>query len=502
MNETTRHDGDGLPLERMPTGVTGLDDVLRGGLVRGATYLIMGRPGTGKTTLGNQLCFGRVAQGGRAAYITLLSESHVSMLRNLRSMNFFDEAVINKSLFYVGAYKALRDGKLRGLLEIVSRVMKDGETSLLVIDGAAPARMHADNEVALKEFVVELQTLSALRNCTTILLANMTSDEVNGAEHTMVDGLVELAFERTRRRTIRTLEVLKFRGTEHLLGPHEATISDTGITVHARLEDLQAGSQRPAPALDIRAATGVAGLDAMLLGGLTAGTTTVALGYAGSGKTTLGMHFLEAGAAAGEPGVFFGFYESPDRLLQAADGTALRLRAQTKEGLFSHVWQPSYEFGLDQLAERLLGEVERCQARRLVIDSLDGFRQASTDQERTVRFMTALLNELRARGVTVLLTDETLKPSGPEMEMRIQGMSALVEGLVLLEYVMISTSLRRLVAVIKQRGTQQASFTREFSLTSHGMVVAADSKSAEDLIARADSLHARRSRKPSPPEGE
>jgi circadian clock protein KaiC len=486
----------------MPTGVVGLDRVLRGGLVRGATYLIMGRPGTGKTTLGNQLCFARVAQGDRAAYVTLLAESHGSMLRNLQTMRFFDPGVVNKGLSYVGAYRALRDRKLRGLLEIISRVMKDEKCSLLVIDGAAPARMHADTEVALKEFVVELQALSSLLNCTTVLLANMTSDEVSGAEHTMVDGLIELAFDRARRRTLRTLEVVKFRGSEHLLGRHELTVSAAGVEVHPRLEEVLDGSRRPAAASVSRTALGIAGLDSMLQGGLATGTTAVVLGYAGSGKTTLGMHFLDTGANAGEPGLLFGFYESPDRLLRAADGIGLGLRAAAAKGLFSHVWQPPYEFGLDILAERLFAELEQRQAQRVVIDSLDGFRQASSDPERTIRFMTALLNELRARGVTVLLTDETLKPSGPEMEMRVQGMSALVENLLLLEYVMVSTRLRRLVAVIKQRGSQQASFTREFDLTSKGIVVAADAKSAEELISRAEELHSRRSRKPSPPEGE
>ena len=495
---------DSMPgaLERMPTGVVGLDSLLRGGLVRGATYLVLGRPGTGKTTLGNQLCFSRVAQGDRAAYLTLLAESHGSMLRNLQTMAFFDGRAINNGLSYVGAYRALRDGKLRGLLEIVGRVMKEEKCGLLVIDGAAPARMHADTEVALKEFVVELQVMSAMLDCTTILLANMSSEEVNGAEHTMVDGLIELAFERSRRRTLRTIEVLKFRGTEHLLGRHELTITADGVQVHPRLEDVMDGALRPSPASEGRAPFGVPGLDAMLEGGLATGTTTVVLGYSGSGKTTLGMQFLQTGAAAGEPGVLFGFYESPERLLQAADGVNVGLREAGTQGLFSHVWQPSYEFGLDVLAERLFAEIERTKARRVVIDSLDGFRQASSDPDRTIRFMTALLNELRARSITVLLTDETLKPSGPEMEMRIQGMSATVENLLLLEYLMVGPRLRRLVAVIKQRGSQQGAFTREFDLTQQGIVVAADAKSAEELISRADELHTRRSRKPSPPEGE
>jgi len=183
-------------VERAPTGVPGLDAVLRGGFVRGGIYLVMGRPGTGKTTLGNQLCFEHVKQGGRAAYMTLLAESHATMLKNLHTMKFFDASVINNGLSYVGAYRALRDEKLRGLLEMVRRVILDEKASLLVIDGISPARALAENDVALKEFVVELQMLSAMTNCTTILLANMTASDANDPEHTMVDGLIELAWNR------------------------------------------------------------------------------------------------------------------------------------------------------------------------------------------------------------------------------------------------------------------------------------------------------------------
>ena len=313
------------PVERAKTGVSGLDALLRGGFVRGAIYLVMGRPDTGKTTLGNQLCFEHVKQGGRAAYMTLLAESHATMLKNLQSMAFFDANVINSGLSYVGAYRALRDEKLRGLLDMVRRVILDEKASLLVIDGISPARAMADNDVALKEFVVELQMLSAMTNCTTILLANMTAKDANDPEHTMVDGLIELAFESHQRRTLRTLEVIKFRGTRHLLGRHELEISSAGVSVNPRLEDLLDGSERPAPASDQRASTGIRELDTMLRGGVLRGTTSVALGFSGSGKTTLGLHFLNAGAELGEPGILFGFYESPDRIQQAGQCIGLDL---------------------------------------------------------------------------------------------------------------------------------------------------------------------------------
>jgi circadian clock protein KaiC len=488
-------------VERAKTGVLGLDTVLRGGLVRGAIYLVMGRPGTGKTTLGNQLCFAHVAQGGRAAYLTLLAESHAAMLKNLHTMSFFDASVINNGLSYVGAYRALRDEKLRGLLDMVRRVILDEKATLLVIDGISSARTLAENDVALKEFVVELQMLSAMTNCTTILLSNMTAADANDPEHTMVDGLIELAFEQFRRRTFRTIEVLKFRGTRHLLGRHELEISSAGVSVHPRLEDLLDGSTNPAPASDQRLLTGIRELDAMLRGGVLRATSSVALGFSGSGKTTLGMHFLNTGAEAGEAGLLFGFYESPDRILQSGERVGLKLRAHVTRGLFSHVWQPSYEFGLDRLGERLLSEVERIGAKRVVIDSLDGFRQSAIDPARTIRFMTALLGELRVREITTLLIDETLKPSGPEMEMRVEGISALVENLFLLEYMTVGPKMRRLISIVKQRASAHESTAREFFLTGRGIEVAPDAASAAEVVAQSDEFAARHNEQPRSPEG-
>ncbi len=492
---------DPMLVERKQTGILGLDAVLRGGLVRGATYLIMGRPGTGKTTLGNQLCFEHVKRGGRAAYMTLLAESHATMLKNLQTMRFFDPSVINNGLSYVGAYRALRDEKLRGLLDMMRRVILDEKASMLVIDGISPARAMAETDVALKEFVIELQMLSAMTNCTTVLLANMTAVDANGPEHTMVDGLIELAFEHYRRRTLRTIEVLKFRGTNHLLGRHELHIGVDGLSVHPRIEDLLNGSGRPAKASNERVLTGVRELDTMLRGGVLRGTTSVALGFSGSGKTTLGLHFLSAGAEAGEAGVLLGFYESPDRISQSGDRIGLRLSEHAATGLFSHIWQPSYEFGLDQLGARLMSEIERIGARRVVIDSLDGLRQASFDPTRTIRFITALLGELRARDITVIMTDETMKPSGPEMEMRVEGISALVENLLLLEYMSIGPKLRRLVSIVKQRSSAHETTAREFFLTGRGIEVAPDARSAAEVVAHSEEFSARHNEKPRTPEG-
>ncbi len=472
-------------LERVSTGVEGLDVLLGGGgFVRGAIYLVMGRPGVGKTTLANQIAFNQVAAGGKVAYVTLLAETHASMLKNLHTMRFFDPEAINRGLVYVGAYKALRDDNLRGLLDLVRRVIRDEGATFLVLDGISPARAVAESDLALKEFIVELQVLSAMTNCTTLLLANMTADDANGPEHTMVDGLLELAFERSNRRTWRTVEVIKFRGSRHFLGRHEFLISDDGITVYPRIEEVLDGSVHEASAPAIRVPTGISGLDDLLNGGLHAGTMTIVLGFTGSGKTSLSLQFLAQGARNGETTTYFGFYEPPARILSAGRNLGLELEELTASGKFFQLWQPPYELTLDRLANRLLDDVKLRNVKRVVIDGLDGFRLASVDPDRTIRFVTALSNDLRARGVTVLITEETHAPYGPNIATRVEGVSALADNIILLEYMTTGTDLRRLLSVVKQRRSAGRGHVRELTLGDRGLEVAANADSVADLLAQ------------------
>lgn len=151
-------------------------------------------------------------------------------------------------------------------------------------------------------------------------------------------------------------------------------------------------------------------------------------------------------------------------------------------GLFAQIWQPPYAYGVDALADFILADVAKRHVRRIVIDGLDGFRQAAVHPDRTIRFLTALSNELRALDVTTLITEETVKMNGPEIDMRVQGVSSLVDGIVMLEYLTVGSEQRRLISVLKSRGAPHASRMREMTLTSKGIAVSVDSSSAEQIL--------------------
>ena len=140
------------PMERLPTHVPGLDQVLDGGLIRGGVYLLGGRPGTGKTTLGNQLAHEHARSGGNVLFATLLSESHERMVAHLQAFGFFSRRHLAQRIHYVSVYDTLRDRGLTGVLEQVRDLVRTHKATVLVVDGAQLLEKHAPSEVEYVRF--------------------------------------------------------------------------------------------------------------------------------------------------------------------------------------------------------------------------------------------------------------------------------------------------------------------------------------------------------------
>src|ERR1700730_10532245 len=198
------------PLERVPTGVPGLDTILRGGVLRGGLFIIQGSPGAGKTILGNQICFRHVANGGRALYVTLLAENHARMLLHIGQLGFFEETVIPDRLYYISAFRVLEGDGLAGLLDLLRREVQSHDASVLIIDGLSAVEDTAASTREFKKFIHQLQAQAAVANCTMFLL---TGAKPVSAEHTLVDGVIDLQTRLHGRRAERSLQVHKLRGS-------------------------------------------------------------------------------------------------------------------------------------------------------------------------------------------------------------------------------------------------------------------------------------------------
>jgi len=473
-------------LERVPTGVPGLDTILRGGLLRGGMSIVQGSPGAGKTILGNQICFRHIATGGRALYVTLLAENHARMLLHIGQLGFFDETAIPDRLYYISAFRVLEENGLAGVLDLLRREMQRHDASILILDGLSAIEDTAESTRELKKFIHQLQAHATMANCTMLLL---TGAKPAAAEHTLVDGVIELQTLLCGRRAERRLQVHKLRGAGYMRGEHSYRITGEGIIVYPRTEALLAapstsGDSVSGPPLT----TGLAQLDRLMGGGIPHRSTALLVGPPGIGKTTLGLHFL-SGCDRENRGLLFGFYETPAAILDKARALGLPLEQLIANGNVEVIWQTNTQGLLDETCQRLVEVVKRRGIRRLFIDGLQGFEKLTTDRGRLEHIFAAFSNQFRELGVSTVYTSETdlVGPVAglPLSGLSLQGVSCIAEIILIMRYVELRSELHRMISVLKVRDAEINSALHRFTITQKGIVIEADATGAEAVLAQA-----------------
>lgn len=460
---------------RIATGIDGFDVVLGGGLVPGCAYILQGPPGAGKTVLANQLCFNLARNGRKTLYLSLLAESHDRMLDHMSTMGFFDEGAVPGSIYYMSAYSTLVEEKLSGLLRMIHREMRRHEASLLVLDGLFVAQDTAEDDKEFRSFIHDLQGAAALAQCTLLILTNQ--DRPPGSpEHTMVDGWIELLDEMCGARSVRSMILKKQRGGRHLRGRHHFRITDNGISIFPRLE--AALTRQPAESeADVRVRSGIPGFDRMIGGGYPSGSSTIFAGPSGTGKTTLGLQFLSQ-ATPEEPGLLFGFYETPARLRTKARSIGIDIDSLLASGALEILWQSPAENLPDELGHRLLQAVEKRKVKRIFFDGIGALRHAFLFPERLPLFINAINNTLRASETTVIYSLELTSLFMPDQIMT-EELSSMVENVILTHYVRPQEDndpqrrtriMNRELLVLKIRDSEFDAYPEVFHITDRGVL--------------------------------
>jgi circadian clock protein KaiC len=479
MTEEDAHaaEGDG-ELKRVLSHVTGLDTILSGGFLSGGLYLIQGLAGVGKAS---QIVYGQAAQGNRGLFVTVLGENHGRMMAHLRPMRFFDQSFVPECVTYISAYQALEEGDdgLKELVALLRREVQASGATFLVLDGLSAVEAKASSAFAMKRFTHELQTLASATDCTMFLLTT-SSGPPSLPEHTMVDGVIELQQRLFGLRAERRLRVHKIRGSAYLEGEHTYRITRDGVTVFPRIEAQfnNPAEIEPPPG---RLTSGIVSLDALLPGGIPEATMAAVIGPSGAGKTTVGLRFLSASSSA-EPGLLFGCCESPARLRRKAETMGIDFAGAEQRGDLELLWHPVGEHILDELAHKLLEAVRRRDVKRLVIDGVIGFQQSSLEQDRIVRFWSALAGELRALGVTTLQTMELPELMAPDIRVPVDGVSSVAEVLIFLRYVELRSRLFRLISLFKVRDGAFDPAIRQFAITDAGIAVGEPFEGVEAVL--------------------
>lgn len=463
-------------MTRLSTGVEGLDEVLLGGLPAGRIFLLQGRPGAGKTTLGLQFLLAGSARGESTLFVTL-SESEDELRENadshgwdLAEVHFLDIRSGLDGGSAEGQYTIFHpaDVELIPAIQRIYEAIEEWRPTRIVFDSLTQIRLLSRDTLRYRRQVVGLKTALLERGITALFLGEGASEGSPDAEvASIVQGVIELALTRGYEGlTRRSIEVLKLRGTAYREGQHSLRIEQGGLRVFPRLLAHEHGqSFRRDPVL-----TGVAAFDQMLGGGLDRGTCTLITGNAGVGKTTLGMTILAHAADQGERGVIYTFDEGPAEILYRSESVGLPLTAHVAAGRIEIQRVNPLVLYPDEFAAWIRTEVEERGTRLIMLDSLNGYNQSMPDERYLNRHMHQLVGYLNRMGVTTLLINEVSDLIGP-FSVTEFGLSYMADSVVVIRFYEFHGTMRKAVSILKKRLSDHEKNLRDFEVTAQGVRV-------------------------------
>jgi circadian clock protein KaiC len=455
-------------MPRLRSGEDRLDAILGGGLPERNITMILGLPGSGKTILAQQYVFANATSDRPAFYLSTVSEPFDKIIRYGQSLSFFDASALGHSVFYEDLGKELNAGGLDLVLKRIGDIVKDRRPGVLVIDSFKALRTYAEDEGQYRRFLHDLAGSLTATPTTCFWVGEYDVEEVAEApEFAVADAIILLASPRVAERETRAVQVLKLRGSNYLSGRHAYRLSAHGIGVFPRLADPIDPSAYPLSSQ--RISSGIRALDEMLDEGYWIGASTLVAGPSGSGKTLMGLHFLFNGARNGEPGILATLQENPTQLGRILSGFGWSLEADDVHLLY----RPPVDFYVDEWVYELLDTAERHSVRRIVIDSLGDLLWASPDPVRFREYVYSLLNRCSRIGISVLMTFEVPHLFGADRLSEF-GVSHLSDNVVMLQFVLDGSTVKRALTVLKTRASAHQPQVREFLISQDGIVLGED----------------------------
>jgi circadian clock protein KaiC len=468
----------GASVPKLETGIRGFDEMSMGGVPRRRATVVAGQAGSGKTVLAGHFLAEGVRRGQPAVFVTL-EESADDLRDNLATLGFeIAEWEARNDWRFVDASPVIeRDDqgrvsvspyRIETLLAQIGHAVDATGAERLALDSLnAVLRLHEDPRSArsiLRELIASMRAMGV-----TVLVTVETPDDPGGAlssygvEEFVADNVV-LLHHRTevgiRRRTV---EILKMRGAMHHQGEVSFTVlPGQGVQVLPMVRMHTGELHEP-----VRISTGVADLDRMLGGGLFSGSSLIASGPTGAGKTLLATQFVGQGLARGETCLHLAYEESRDQVLRSAIGWGVDYPTGETDGLLHiHSAYPDAASLDDHLVE-IESLLRRHQPARVAVDSLSALERLGSGPAFR-EFCSRLTATMKAQGVSALLTASATGSAGVPSVTE-SHVSALADAILLLRYVDVDSHIRRGIAVLKIRGTAHDPAIRQFTITSDGI---------------------------------
>jgi circadian clock protein KaiC len=472
VRRSTHEAGDDIP--RAPTGVSGLDAILGGGLPTNHLYLLDGEPGTGKTTLALQFLLEGVPKGERGLYITLsesaaelkaIASSHGWGLDGIEIFELSQDGALDREEGYTIFHPA--EVELQQTVDEVLKVVERHNPARIAFDSLSEMRLLAREPLRFRRQILALKQFFTNRDCTVILLDDKTAPEGDLQLHSLAHGViamehVALEYGSERRR----LKVTKVRGIRFRGGYHDFRILTGGIQVYPRV--LQDG-----PRVDVSGdtlASGSKALDALLGGGITCGTSTLITGAAGTGKSVLCTQFARAEINRGKRVLFYLFDERMSTFRLRSSALGMNVDAARESGQLKVTQVEPTELSPGEFASQVVRAVENDECTLVIIDSLNGYMQSMPEERLLPIQIHELLSFLSNNGVSCIMTLVQHGIFGNPVDDAVE-VSYLADTVILMRYFEVRGTVRQAISVVKKRSGDHERTIRECRVEKGGLFV-------------------------------
>lgn len=454
---------------KLATGLTGLDEILHGGVLPQKSYLVQGGPGSGKSTFGLHFLSEVSTNGGKALYITL-GESKDSIQANASRMGIDtsdvafldlspkDDLHQNSSSYNVFS---ARDVEQEPLMKAITEALEEHDPDRVLLDSITMLRFLNKDPFQMRKMALSFIHYITGRGATLMLVSETAKNSSEKEATFWVDGIIKLNNESAWRK----IKVTKFRGSDFESGEHAFKITGQGVTVFPRLRPNEYNRTFKNESLS----SGIAEIDNLLHGGIEQGTVSLIVGATGVGKTNLGLQFLKEAASRNERSALYTFEESQELVLNRSRNLNIPIDEMIDKGNLNINPVEPLSYSPDEFANMVRTDVEENGTRLVMIDSVGGYNLAIRE-ENILERLHGLTVYLQNMGVTTLIINESDNITG-QFQATSMNASYLADNILFLRYLEVNGELRKSIGVLKKRLSDFEKTIREYKITSDGIKV-------------------------------